>query len=44
VGLGDPLRLTQVFVNVLNTACKYTEPGGHSWLNATRQGGMDCFG
>jgi PAS domain S-box-containing protein len=34
----DPLRLTQVFANVLNNACKYTEPGGHIWLVATQQG------
>ncbi len=34
----DPVRLAQVFSNLLNNACKYTEPGGHIWLTAERQG------
>ena len=34
----DPVRLAQVFANLLNNACKYTEPGGHIWLTAERQG------
>ena len=35
---GDPVRLTQVFSNLFNNACQYTEPGGHIWLTAKRQG------
>jgi signal transduction histidine kinase/CheY-like chemotaxis protein len=34
----DPVRLAQVFNNLLNNACKYTEPRGHVWLTAERQG------
>jgi signal transduction histidine kinase/DNA-binding response OmpR family regulator len=33
----DPVRLTQVFGNLLTNACKYTEPGGHIWLSAELQ-------
>jgi PAS domain S-box-containing protein len=36
---GDPVRLAQVFSNILNNACKYTESGGKIWLTAERQGG-----
>ena len=35
---GDPVRLAQVFGNLLNNACKYTPPGGHIVLRAERQG------
>jgi len=35
---GDPLRLGQVFTNLLNNAAKYTEPGGHVELTAEREG------
>jgi len=34
----DPVRLSQVFSNLLNNACKYTEPKGHVWVAAERQG------
>lgn len=34
----DPVRLTQVFVNLLNNACKYTSPGGRIALSAERDG------
>lgn len=34
----DPARLTQVFENLLNNACKYTEPGGRISLHAELDG------
>jgi CheY-like chemotaxis protein/two-component sensor histidine kinase len=34
----DPVRLSQVFLNLLNNAAKYTKQGGHIWLTAERQG------
>lgn len=34
---GDPVRLTQVLVNLLNNAAKYTDPGGHIRLSMTVQ-------
>ncbi len=34
----DPARLSQVFANLLNNACKYTSEGGRIRLAAERQG------
>ncbi len=34
----DPVRLAQVFGNLLTNACKYMEPGGRIWLAAERRG------
>lgn len=34
----DPIRLAQVFLNLLNNAAKYTKPGGRIWLTAEREG------
>ncbi len=36
--VGDPVRLAQVFLNLLNNACKYTERGGSIRLHAERDG------
>jgi signal transduction histidine kinase/CheY-like chemotaxis protein len=38
----DPVRLAQVFANVLNNAAKYTDEGGHIALSATRAGAEVC--
>lgn len=34
----DPIRITQVMVNLLNNAAKYTEEGGQIWLKVRREG------
>ena len=36
---GDPVRLTQVFVNLLNNACTYTERGGEIRVTIECDGG-----
>jgi PAS domain S-box-containing protein len=36
---GDPVRLGQVFANLLNNAAKYTKPGGRIWIKAEVDGG-----
>ena len=35
---GDPVRLSQVFGNLLTNACRYTPQGGQIWLTVERQG------
>jgi signal transduction histidine kinase len=35
----DPVRLSQVFNNLLNNACKFSEPGGKISIAAERQNG-----
>ena len=35
---GDPVRLAQVFANLLNNAAKYTDPGGQIWLTVRAHG------
>jgi signal transduction histidine kinase len=37
---GDPIRLTQVFTNILFNAAKYTEEGGHIFLELKKEDGL----
>jgi PAS domain S-box-containing protein len=34
----DPVRISQIYSNLLNNAAKYTKSGGHIWLTAEYQG------
>jgi PAS domain S-box-containing protein len=34
----DPVRLAQIFTNLLNNAARYTKKGGHIWLTARQEG------
>jgi two-component system CheB/CheR fusion protein len=40
---GDPTRLQQIASNLLNNACKYTQPGGRVDLSLRRQNGDALF-
>jgi CheY-like chemotaxis protein/two-component sensor histidine kinase len=40
---GDPMRLTQVFLNLLNNAAKYTHIGGSLALRAEIEDGFFCI-
>jgi PAS domain S-box-containing protein len=33
----DPTRITQIVLNLLNNAAKFTPPGGHIWLTVERE-------
>jgi signal transduction histidine kinase len=36
---GDQVRLAQVIGNLLHNAAKYTDPGGHIWVDGRRESG-----
>ena len=37
----DPLRLNQIYINILSNALKYTEPGGDVSVNLTEEASLD---
>jgi two-component system CheB/CheR fusion protein len=37
----DPVRISQILINLLNNASKYTEPGGQIWLQVERADDTD---
>jgi signal transduction histidine kinase len=39
---GDPVRLSQIFANLLTNAAKYTDPGGRIVLATRREGAAVC--
>jgi signal transduction histidine kinase len=42
--VADPVRLEQIFGNLLSNATKYTPAGGHIWFSATRESGGSTGG
>jgi PAS domain S-box-containing protein len=36
----DPVRLAQIFANLINNSAKYTKPGGHIGVAVSAEGGM----